>query len=64
MGELELKPCPFCGAAPKAEWDHWAGRAKRFTVSCDHGKSLAMAKGSTKVAAITRWNTRKEPSNA
>ena len=52
MSEIELKPCPFCGA--KADW--WLDISKGYSVRCKRCDARMLASGAE--SAIKNWNCR------
>lgn len=57
MSEQKLLPCPFCGG--EAELFNLGG----FEVMCRGCDTNIVGRDTTKVAAITAWNTRTQPSS-
>lgn len=57
----ELKPCPFCGAAPFSGWigdDTPAGDGGYWDISCPSSEHFAGTHAEDEEQAIAAWNTR------
>ncbi len=57
-----LQPCPFCGGAAKL-WKTTAVGGEKWIAACLGAKCTVVthASGWTEGEAITRWNTRAQP---
>lgn len=62
MGDVELKPCPFCGGEARMYYDWSSATGDWFSIDCNNDECLMVNQGTgwrdSKEKAISAWNTR------